>query len=44
MATPSPTLRLSWQRNPVFQFFASVKLAVVLLAVSVLGLFGVRVG
>ena len=37
MATPSPTLRLSWQRNPVFQFFASVKLAVVLLAVLIVG-------
>src|SRR5436305_12078879 len=37
MATPSPTLRLSWQRNPVFQFFASVKLAVVLLAVLIIG-------
>src|SRR5438045_928296 len=37
MVTPSPTPRLSWQRNPVFQFFASLKLAVVLLAVLIIG-------
>lgn len=37
MATPSPTSRPSWQRNPVFQFFASIKLAVVLLAVLIIG-------
>src|SRR5204862_2744724 len=36
MATPSPTPRLSWQRNPVFQFFSSLKLAVVLLAVLII--------
>src|ERR1700682_6712480 len=35
MATPSPTSRPSWQRNPVFRFFASLKLAVVLLAVLI---------
>jgi hypothetical protein len=29
--------RPSWQRNPVFQFFASLKLAVVLLAVLIVG-------
>ena len=34
MATTSSS-RPSWQRNPVFQFFASVKLAVVLLAVLI---------
>ena len=37
MATPSPTSRPSWQRNPVSQFFASLKLAVVLLAVLIIG-------
>ncbi|HVF71185.1 MAG TPA: hypothetical protein VM940_06220 [Chthoniobacterales bacterium] len=37
MATPSPLSRPSWQRNRVFQFFASVKLAVVLLAVLIIG-------
>jgi hypothetical protein len=37
MATPSPTSRPSWQRNPVFRFFASLKLAVVLLAVLIVG-------
>jgi hypothetical protein len=37
MATPSPTSRPSWQRNPVFEFFASLKLAVVLLAVLIVG-------
>src|SRR3954465_10146619 len=29
--------RPSWQRNPVFKFFASIKLAVVLLAVLIVG-------
>ncbi|HEX8077387.1 MAG TPA: hypothetical protein VF511_06195, partial [Chthoniobacterales bacterium] len=37
MATPSPSQRPSWQRNPVFKFFASLKLAVVLLAVLIIG-------
>ena len=37
MAPPSPTSRPSWQRNPVFRFFASLKLAVVLLAVLIVG-------
>ncbi|MDP9098713.1 MAG: hypothetical protein M3N48_06935, partial [Verrucomicrobiota bacterium] len=37
MATLSPTSRPSWQRNRVFQFFASIKLAVVLLAVLIVG-------
>ena len=37
MAASSPTSRPSWQRNPVFQFFASLKLAVVLLAVLIVG-------
>src|ERR1700704_469523 len=37
MATPSPTSRPSWQRNPVFRFFASIKLAVVLLSVLIIG-------
>jgi hypothetical protein len=33
----SPVLRPGWQRNPVFRFFASLKLAVVLLAVLIVG-------
>ena len=37
MATPSPAPRPSWQRNPVFRFFASLKLAVVLLSVLIIG-------
>ena len=37
MATPSSTSRPNWQRNPVFRFFASIKLAVVLLAVLIIG-------
>lgn len=37
MAAPSSTSRPSWQRNPVFRFFASLKLAVVLLAVLIVG-------
>ena len=37
MAAPSSTSRPSWQRNPVFRFFASLKLAVVLLAVLIIG-------
>ena len=37
MAVPSSTSRPSWQRNPVFRFFASLKLAVVLLAVLIIG-------
>jgi hypothetical protein len=37
MATPSQTSRPSWQRNSVFQFFASIKLAVVLLSVLIIG-------
>jgi hypothetical protein len=37
MATPSSTSRPSWQRNPVFRFFASLKLAVVLLSVLIIG-------
>jgi uncharacterized membrane protein YfcA len=37
MATPSSTSRPSWQRNPLFRFFASLKLAVVLLAVLIIG-------
>ena len=37
MAASSTTSRPSWQRNPVFQFFASLKLAVVLLAVLIIG-------
>jgi hypothetical protein len=36
MAASSST-RPSWQRNPVFRFFASLKLAVVLLAVLIIG-------
>src|ERR1700738_1184536 len=35
MATLSLTTRPSWQRNRVFQFFASLKLAVVLLSVLI---------
>jgi hypothetical protein len=37
MAAPSSTSRPSWQRNPAFRFFASLKLAVVLLAVLIIG-------
>jgi hypothetical protein len=37
MAAPYSTSRPSWQRNPVFRFFASLKLAVVLLAVLIIG-------
>jgi hypothetical protein len=37
MATISSTTRPRWQRNPVFCFFASLKLAVVLLAVLIVG-------
>ncbi len=37
MAAPSSTSRPSWQRNAVFRFFASLKLAVVLLAVLIIG-------
>jgi hypothetical protein len=37
MATPSDSSRPAWQRNPVFRFFASLKLAVVLLAVLIIG-------
>jgi hypothetical protein len=35
MANSSSTEQPAWQRNPVFEFFASLKLAVVLLAVLV---------
>jgi hypothetical protein len=37
MATASPTSRPSWQRTRVFRFFSSLKLAVVLLAVLIIG-------
>jgi hypothetical protein len=37
MAIPAPISRPSWQRNPAFRFFASLKLAVVLLAVLIIG-------
>ncbi|MEN3370160.1 MAG: hypothetical protein V7609_2303 [Verrucomicrobiota bacterium] len=37
MATASTTSRPSWQRNPLFRFFASLKLAVVLLSVLIIG-------
>lgn len=37
MAAPSSTSRPSWQCNPVFRFFSSLKLAVVLLAVLIIG-------
>jgi len=37
MAASSPTSRPTWQRNPAFRFFASLKLAVVLLAVLIIG-------
>jgi hypothetical protein len=37
MAASSSTSRPSWQGNPVFRFFASLKLAVVLLAVLIIG-------
>ena len=35
MATSNSSERPAWQRNPVFEFFASLKLAVVLLAVII---------
>ena len=37
MAASASTSRPNWQRNPVFRFFASLKLAVVLLAVLIIG-------
>jgi len=37
MATSSTTSRPRWQRSQVFRFFASLKLAVVLLAVLIIG-------
>jgi hypothetical protein len=37
MAASATTSRPSWQRNSVFQFFASIKLAVILLAVLIVG-------
>ncbi len=37
MAATSSAARPSWQRNPIFRFFASLKLAVVLLAVLIIG-------
>src|ERR1700676_4342781 len=37
MATSSPTSRPNWQRNQAFRFFSSLKLAVVLLAVLIIG-------
>jgi hypothetical protein len=37
MAQASSASRPSWQRNPVFRFFASLKLAVVLLSVLIIG-------
>src|SRR4030088_3755116 len=37
MAASFTTSRPSWQRNRVFQFFASIKLAVVLLSVLIIG-------
>jgi hypothetical protein len=37
MAASSSTSRPSWQRNQVFRFFSSLKLAVVLLAVLIIG-------
>jgi hypothetical protein len=35
MAISNSSLRPAWQRNPIFEFFASLKLAVVLLAVII---------
>src|SRR5437762_6305930 len=37
MATSATTSRSNWQRNRVFLFFASLKLAVILLAVLIVG-------
>ena len=37
MAATSSAARPSWQRNSIFRFFASLKLAVVLLAVLIIG-------
>ena len=36
MANSNASEQPAWQRNPVFQFFASLKLAVVLLAVLII--------
>jgi hypothetical protein len=36
MATSNSSERPAWQRNPIFEFFASLKLAVVLLAVIII--------
>ena len=36
MANPNSSDQPAWQRNPVFEFFASLKLAVVLLAVLII--------
>jgi hypothetical protein len=36
MANSNSSERPAWQRNPVFEFFASLKLAVVLLAVLII--------
>jgi hypothetical protein len=36
MATSNSSERTAWQRNPIFEFFASLKLAVVLLAVIII--------
>ncbi len=36
MAKPDVSEQPAWQRNPVFEFFASLKLAVVLLAVLII--------
>jgi hypothetical protein len=37
MASPTTSTRPAWQRNPFFKFFASLKLAVILLAVLIVG-------
>src|SRR5207344_1576184 len=36
MAISTPS-RPAWQRNPVFRFFASLKLAVILLSILIIG-------
>src|SRR2546423_9712833 len=37
MASSTPSTRPRWQRNRLFKFFASLKLAVILLAVLIVG-------
>jgi hypothetical protein len=36
MVTSNPSEQPAWQRNPIFEFFASLKLAVVLLTMLII--------